>query len=172
MWLNLSQRVYILATLRTAFEFIHLPWGWSVSPSWGATTPVRAVSPTIAATLWSKGVSSSPPVPPPVAVTLRRWAVILRFTSTFTSDLFFYFSDHALLRPHSVHCNTHMPPLTLFFWVFMPDERLPNKTIWRFSTSLRSISSSDSVKLRFFPWFMFKIWSCREGNPRCRPYLN
>ena len=114
------------------------------------------------------------PVPPPVAVTLRRWAEILRFTSTFTSDHFFifYFCECALLRPHSVQCLTHTLPLTFLFWVFIPDERLPNNTDLRILTSFNKVSSSDSVKLRFFPLLMVWIWWCREGNPRCRPYLN
>ena len=55
--------------ITTFMSSAYLSWGWSVSPSWAPTTPVRAVSPTHL----SKGESSSTPVPPPVAVTLRRW---------------------------------------------------------------------------------------------------
>ena len=114
------------------------------------------------------------PVPPPIAVMLRRWAEILRFTSTFTSDHFFYISECVLLQSHSVQCLTHTLPLTFFFLggVFIPDKRLPNNTDLRVSTSFNRVSSSDSVKLRFFPLLMVWIWWCREGNPRCRPYLN
>ena len=116
-----------MTSIITAFmTSAYLPWGWSVSPSWAPTTPVRAVSPIKAATLKSKGESSPTPVPPPVAVTLRRWAETLRFTSTLRSDHFFLISecvrcwDPTALTASQTHSHS-----LLFCFAFIPVDRVP-----------------------------------------------
>lgn len=79
-----------------------------------------------------------------------RWAAVLLFTSIFISDHFFLSSACVRLsEPTALTASHTLSHSLLFRLLLIPEDKLPNKTTLRASTSVRRVSSSHSVNFRF-----------------------
>lgn len=145
----------------------------SESPTAEDTTPESKVSPIIEATLCSKGVSSSTPLPLPVLPTLCRCAAVLRLTSTFISDHFFLSSFTVRLSdPTALTASAKLSHSYFFLLLLIPEDNVPNKICFLVSTSDSSTSNSLSVKFRFLPLALAIFLLLSFAKVDSLPYLN